>query len=249
MVAEIHQPVIDLNAEPGAYINVYAQQKRDDYVRKTMNTLLCQFGFTFGCVLATIMSQDIFLFVQLYMLELLISGIVGSLASVLYIVFSDTKTEFQLGLFTFFETMVVVTGSALYDPHIVLMTLFVTVGLVGGLGAYALTTKNNHLNLGNALSIGLSTLIFMGLLNYFFRTSFTDTLQLYAGTLIFLGYIVYDVQLFFSEHTDLKSYEKGDLHIIASLNIYLDVINVFIRLLEIMDRIKGKDNKSEKKRR
>jgi len=52
---------------------------------------------------------------------------------------------------------------------------------------------------------------------------------------IFSFYIVYDVQLIIGgkHHT----YRFGiDEHIFAALNIYLDVINLFIRILQIFGR-------------
>jgi FtsH-binding integral membrane protein len=63
---------------------------------------------------------------------------------------------------------------------------------------------------------------------------------------VFFGYIIFDVQHFLSEKTKISTNTKEDLHIEAAINIYLDVINIFLRVMEIIARLKG-ESRSYKK--
>ena len=55
------------------------------------------------------------------------------------------------------------------------------------------------------------------------------------GALIFSFYIVYDTQLIIGgKHTKYK-YDDED-YVIAALSLYLDIINLFIYILEILNK-------------
>lgn len=218
------------------------------HITKTVQTLFFQFLFTFGCVTLCTFNTTAYLFVLNNMMPLIMIGGLGGIAMVIYMMCASYKTEFQLAIFTAFETMVVCSGSVMYGEDVVLMAMLSTVGITAALGVYALTTKNDHSGLMGPLSSGLTCLLIMGIVNIFFRIPFLHTIELYVGTLIFFGYIVFDIQYFLSEKSKLSASVQDQLHIDAALNIYLDVINVFIRMLEIISRMKGEEGKGRKKR-
>ncbi|VBB18823.1 hypothetical protein YASMINEVIRUS_1355 [Yasminevirus sp. GU-2018] len=211
------------------------------HVYKTVQTLLFQFMFTFGCVCAVTFSQTVYNIVVQNLGSLLLMGIGGSLMTVFYMVSSAKKTETQLAVFTVFETMTICGITAFYGEEVVTLAVLATVGIVCGLGVYAFTTQVDHTGWFAPLTSALSCLLFMGLFNIFFGFKLFHTIELYLGTVIFFGYIVVDVQMFLTERSAKVAYVQPDLHIEASLNIYLDAINIFVRLLEIISTLKGEE--------
>ena len=65
----------------------------------------------------------------------------------------------------------------------------------------------------------------------FFNNETTELLFACAGALVFCGFIIYDTHL-------LMHQLSPEEHILASINLYLDIINLFIHLLRILDSMK-----------
>jgi FtsH-binding integral membrane protein len=178
-------------------------------------------------------------------------GMIGTLSTILYMFyFASKKTGIQLAIFTVFETLSLCAISVLYGYDITLISMLVTIGLTAGLGVYALTTKINYNKWFGLFSSGLTCVLMIGLINMFIGSPMLYAAKLYLGTVVFLGYIVLDIQYFLNSDANsyimnhIGKYGVKDLHIIAALNIYLDVINLFIRLLEITKNMKGSNTRN-----
>jgi FtsH-binding integral membrane protein len=223
------------------------QEKRIEYaihVVKTVQLLLFQFLFTFGISTIVAFSQLAYIFTHLYYVELVSIGGLGGLITIIYICMSSKKTEQQLIIFTIFETMVICAASSMYGQNVVLMSILSMIGIMCGLGTYALTTSTNHTGLQSILFSSLSCLLMMSFVNIFLGSQIVRIFELYVGTLIFFAYIVFDVQYYLSEHY-MTRHNRDDLHVEAALNIYLDGLNIFVRFLEIFSSSESNDsNKS-----
>lgn len=104
--------------------------------------------------------------------------------------------------------------------------------------AALLAEDRKFLYLGGTLLSGLSILTVLTLMNFFFRSKLVFELNLYAGLFIFCGFILYDTQLI------VEKRRRGDDDFIwHSVDLFLDFINIFRRLLIILG------NKEEKKKR
>ena len=58
-----------------------------------------------------------------------------------------------------------------------------------------------------------------------------NILSIYGGLVLFSIYLIYDIQLIVGN----KSHQFGeDDYILAALNLYLDIISLFIRILSIV---------------
>jgi len=142
-----------------------------------------------------------------------------------------------LGGFTLCEAYTVGVICAMYQANgmglIVLQALMLTAAIFISLSAYTLTSKKDFTFLGAGLSAGLIVLIFWGLLNMFFpfNMGFRMVFSL-LGALLFAGYILYD--------TSQIMHNLGpDDYIEASISLYLDIINLFLYLLEFLRMISG----------
>jgi len=111
--------------------------------------------------------------------------------------------------------------------------LFVCMSIIGS------TTDIDFTKGTSLLSAGLITMLVMTLLNSFlFHSSAISMLILYAGVILFLVLIAYDTQrirdIYNAGFYDSEMNEK--MMIMAAFQLYLDFINLFIRVLQIFGR-------------
>ncbi|MCP4524111.1 MAG: hypothetical protein GY828_07885 [Candidatus Gracilibacteria bacterium] len=85
--------------------------------------------------------------------------------------------------------------------------------------------------LGMFLFIALLILIIMGLINFFvFKSRIFTLIKAYCGVLIFTGYLIYD----FDTLEKMAGDESWSTAIHLAINLYLDIINLFLYILEIL---------------
>ena len=114
------------------------------------------------------------------------------------------------------------------------MTALVTAGLT----AYACTTKSDFTGMGAYLYAALLTLVVCGFVGSFFsafyQTEWIQNLYAGAGCLIFSMYIVYDTQLIVGGDHHKYQFSEDD-YVFAAINIYLDIVNLFIYILQLLN--------------
>ncbi|EAS00034.1 inhibitor of apoptosis-promoting Bax1 protein (macronuclear) [Tetrahymena thermophila SB210] len=138
-----------------------------------------------------------------------------------------------LFLFTLFESYIVAQICVLYSPRIVIMAALLTMAMFIALTVYAFTTKTDFTVMGGLLFVCLFVFSLAGLFLLFTNNNVAHIIYCCFGVIIFSIYIIYDTQLLMDNKT--YSYEIDD-YIIASLQLYLDIINIFLYILEILGR-------------
>lgn len=133
------------------------------------------------------------------------------------------------------------------DPSI-LVSAFVGTSLAFAcFSAAAITARRReYLFLGGLLGSGVSILMWLQLASAIFGgSSAIYTFEIYFGLLVFLGYIIFDTQMI------IEKADHGDYDYLKhSLDLFIDFVAVFVRLVVIM--AKNSDSKSregKKKRR
>ncbi|VFQ47326.1 Bax inhibitor-1 family protein [Desulfoluna butyratoxydans] len=117
--------------------------------------------------------------------------------------------------------------------NIVFLALFGTTMAVFAAGTVNYLFDLDFGFLGHFLFISLCTLITISLLNTFiFRARMIRVYQSFFGIIIFTLYLLYDINILEKKMTIKDSSWSTSIDI--AVNIYLDVINLFIRLLEIL---------------
>ncbi|KAK3590344.1 hypothetical protein CHS0354_025736 [Potamilus streckersoni] len=126
------------------------------------------------------------------------------------------------------------------DPSIIITAFLGTSVIFISFSLAALYNQNRtFLYMGGFLLSALSWLVFMGLLNIFFGFKILYDLNLYGGLLLFCAFILYDTQLI------IEKARLGDEdYIWHSVDLFLDFINIFRRLLIILAK-----KEDDKKRR
>ena len=103
--------------------------------------------------------------------------------------------------------------------------VFVILSLIGA------KTKINLSGLGIFLIIGLLAIIIISIINMFLLNNTIDLPLCIISIVIFIGFVAYDVQKICRINTN-----NDNLAIIAAFDIYLDFINIFIRLLQLFGK-------------
>ncbi len=183
----------------------------------SMNTNMMLKLVSFGALPIAIIEIGIALF-----LSIRLPKMNPMTAKILYIVYS------VLTGITFSTIFVVFEMSSLISIFIIAAIIF------GLLALYGYTTKRDLTNIGTIAFIGLLGIIIGSLLNMFiFKSASVDMGLSIIGVLVFVGYIAYDV----NKLKDLGSYvgeEKAAVY--GAFQLYLDFINLFIRLLELFGK-------------
>lgn len=113
---------------------------------------------------------------------------------------------------------------------------FVGTSAIFGILAYiGKNTKADLTNLGTILYVSLFVLIIVSIINLFIGSSLVEIALEWIAVAIFMGFTVYDmnkiVALQNSGYTD-----DDHLYVYGAMELYLDFINLFIRLLSIFGK-------------
>jgi len=120
--------------------------------------------------------------------------------------------------------------AAVNNWKIVVTAAAITVAVVGALTLYACTTKTDFTFLGGILFVSATLLMFLGFFSIMFGY-FLNTLYCILGVFVFSIYLIFDTQLVMG-NCGLE-YSVDD-YVIAALNIYLDIIQIFLYILSLL---------------
>jgi len=138
-----------------------------------------------------------------------------------------------LGIFTAAEGFMLGSLAARFDTQAVLIAVGITCGVTLGLTLFAFQTKWDFTACGGMLCAILMIFMLFGIIVAFIGIG-KIMMIVYGsiGALIFSLYIVYDTQLMMGgKHKYALDPEE---YIFASLNLYLDIINLFMYILMIV---------------
>jgi len=104
----------------------------------------------------------------------------------------------------------------------------------GGISMFALTTKRDFSNMGKFLFIAIIIFIVGMISNMFIQSTGFQLALAMGGALLFSAFILYDTQQII----------KGgyDSPIIAAVSLYLDFLNLFVMLVQILGIFNNKDD-------
>ena len=129
----------------------------------------------------------------------------------------------------------------MFTEESVVSTFLITAGTFGAMALFGYTTKSNLSSIGKILMMALIGLIIASIVNIFLNSSGLGMILNYAGVLIFVGLTAYDTQkvkAYIQEAIENDSVSIPKLAVISALTLYLDFINLFIRLLSILGKRK-----------
>lgn len=173
-----------------------------------------------GPGLAVILIMEIALVI---FLTARIAKMSSSVAKASFILYSFVNGLFFSTYFVEFEI------SSLIFVFLITAIVFAIFALIGA------TTKLDLTKMGTYLLMGLIGIIICGVINIFVGSSSFDFILSVIGIILFLGYTAYDVKLIMNSDKFAMIPEEN-LAIYGALELYLDFINLFIRLIEFFGK-------------
>ena len=125
-----------------------------------------------------------------------------------------------------------------YDTKIVLTALALTCASTLGLTLYAWTTSADFSMLGGILFALILNGLFSYIIFFFFWPELLYVFSCFFGVLMYSIYIVYDTQLILGKFG--VEYNIDD-YCFAALNLYIDIIELFIRILYLVASLNKKN--------
>ncbi|XP_076023627.1 protein lifeguard 4 [Genypterus blacodes] len=217
----------------GTNVATASVQIRMDFLRKVYSLLTVQIIITTATSAVCMFSPTIKDFIHASPVVVLGSAL-GSLLVLLALAVYRRQHPVNLYLlltFTLLEAVSVATAVTFYEYSTVLQAFCLTCAVFVGLTAYTFQSKRDFSKLGAGLFACLWILIIAGFLKLFFNSDTTELVLSGAGALVFCGFIIFDTHL-------LMKQLSPEEHILASINLYLDIVNLFLHILRILDSMK-----------
>ncbi|KAJ2702943.1 hypothetical protein H4R19_005331 [Coemansia spiralis] len=134
-----------------------------------------------------------------------------------------------LSAFTACEAYTLGAVTAFYSTPVVLQALAITLGLFVVLTLFTLQSRYDFSRMGPILFFALWAVLLVGLVQIFlpFNRTF-DLVVAVITALVFCGYILFDTHM-------IMNRLSPDEYIMASVSLYLDIVNLFLAVLRILN--------------
>lgn len=180
-----------------------------------------------------ILSNNIIFFGLLIGELILIFSLVGFLKRI-----SANLAIFMFLLYCFMTGLTLSIIFLVYTLGSIGLVFFITAGMFGAMSVYGHFTKTDLTKIGQVLIMGLFGLIIASVANLFMKNTLADFIISIVGVIIFTGLTAYDTQkirksnIIGNEGTPEDTKES----IMGALHLYLDFINLFLKLLRLFGK-------------
>lgn len=145
-------------------------------------------------------------------------------------------------LFTAYSYLTGVTLSIIFMIYTTasIVAIFATTAAIFAIMAvYGMVTKKDLSSIGNLCLMGLLGIILIGVVNIFFlKSTMLDTAISAIGVLIFVGLTAYDTQKMKKMVAVSNNQNVNSLALYGAFELYLDFINLFLKLLSLLGKKK-----------
>ena len=211
------------------------------FIQKVYSILAVQLLITAAFVTASCFVPRYIKFVQeniwLYWVCLVVNIVL--LYVLVYVRSASRKVPLNfilLGLFTVTEAYMVSCITNYYDSITVFIAAVLTAGIVVALTIYACTTKTDFTVCGGLLFSAVMALFIASIFSIFFQNKIFQIIISAVSVVLFSIYLVYDTQLILGKG-ELKL--TIDDYIFAAMNLYIDIIMIFLEILRLIGAAKN----------
>ncbi|XP_052065517.1 protein lifeguard 4-like [Mytilus californianus] len=166
---------------------------------------------------------------------MLLIALIGSLGLIfaLMVYRHQTPTNYiLLTAFTVMEAYSVGVVVTFYEVQSVIEAFMLTFAVTAGLTIYTLQSKRDFSSMGAGLFAALWILIIAGIMQLFFPSPMMDKAIGIGGALVFSLFIIFDTHMLMHKHSPEE-------YIVASVNLYLDILNLFLHILRAIGERKN----------
>eukprot|EP00172_Hildenbrandia_rubra_P003926 Plantae.Rhodophyta-Hildenbrandia_rubra.ctg6997.p1 GENE.Plantae.Rhodophyta-Hildenbrandia_rubra.ctg6997~~Plantae.Rhodophyta-Hildenbrandia_rubra.ctg6997.p1 ORF type:complete len:268 (+),score=32.77 Plantae.Rhodophyta-Hildenbrandia_rubra.ctg6997:63-866(+) len=211
------------------------------FLRKVYSILSLQLiltTFISACYMLVAPLRHFVLAAEAPLLVLGFVGTLGTLVALMCLKDVHPTNMYLLAGFTLFESHMIGLVCARYAEegigYLVLEAFVITMSIFLGITAYCFVSKKDFSFLGGFLFAGLMAIIGASVINLImgvtghYSKSFAFIVSI-GGALLFTGFILYDSSLIMTKLSP-------DEYILAAINLYLDILNLFLYILQILSR-------------
>lgn len=175
---------------------------------------------------------------NLYSIMLIAELVVVLLFSFLFKKLSATSVAILYFLYSMINGVTFSTIFALFELNSIIYLLFVTAGFFGILAYIGIKTQKDLSNWSTYLFPLLFAAIIVSVINLFIGNSFLDILLDWFVLVLFFGITIYDMNKI-KKLQESNLIDSDKIHIYGAMELYLDFINIFIRLLSLFAKRKN----------
>lgn len=212
-------------------------QIRHAFIRKVYTILSFQLAITVAFISIFLFIQPVQVwFASNFWISWVLLGVIIAVMIAL-VCCGDVRRKYPLnlillGIFTIAESILLGAISASYKVDTVLIAVGITAVVVVGLTIFSFQTKIDFTGLGTYLFVAFLVLFAFSILALIIRSKILNIVYAALGAGLFSMYLVFDTQLMMGgKHKYSISPEE---YIIACLNLYLDIINLFLMILRLV---------------
>lgn len=124
---------------------------------------------------------------------------------------------------------------AAFELNSIVILFFAASGLFAILALYGYNTKHDFSNWGSFLTITLIIGLVVSIINLFVGNSLIDIIIDWVILFVFCGFTIYDINKLKALST-LDLIDPDKIYVYAAMQLYLDFINLFLRILSIFGK-------------
>lgn len=217
-------------------INDSTNKNKNIFIKNTFAVLLIQLSITFtGCALTINNKPLVIEFINQYTGVIFVPIVIMPFSLIFLMCCSKNKTikYIMFSIFTLSSTSVLAFVTIRYDTYIILQAITSTCIITGGVSIYAYICAKRGITFDEYepyLFMLVIALIMTGIFQLFIMSTILNTIIGFLGTIVFSGYLLYDVNQMYSNED-----KYTDDPIISAINIYLDIINIFIYIIQCLE--------------
>lgn len=215
------------------------QSVRNGFIRKVYGILTVQLLLTIAVAFPIVRAGTQFVATHQWLLLLSFAMTIGTICAMSCCRDMARKVPMNyilLFTFTAFEGVLVGCVAAMYTWQSVMVAVGMTAAIFFAMTLYACTTKTDFTGMGpylvGALLASLCVCMVLSMLTACgFNLNWTIMLYDAGMALLFTMFLVYDTQMILGGNHQCAF--DIDEYVFAALNIYLDIINLFLYLLQL----------------
>ncbi|XP_062846547.1 glutamate receptor, ionotropic, N-methyl D-aspartate-associated protein 1a (glutamate binding) [Trichomycterus rosablanca] len=211
---------------------------RQAFIRKVFMVLTVQLMVTFSFVAVFTFSNDVKLFVQQNRWTYYVSYAVFFVSLIVLSCCGDFRRKHPwnlvaLSILTLSLSYMVGMIASFYDTDTVIMAVGITAVVCFTVVVFSLQTKYDFTSCWGVLFVCLIVLFLFSILCIFIKNKILHIVYASLGALLFTCFLAVDTQLLLGNKQLALSPEE---YVFAALNLYTDIINIFMYLLAIVGR-------------
>jgi protein lifeguard len=232
------QPII-LPDESQVFKTIY---DRHQFIQKVYSNLSCMLLMTVAICAGFMYNHTLNQFARtpaanalLWLSFVLLIGIIIGISCNESFVRKSPNDYCILVLFTLLQSYMIGLACAVSNVNAVFMAAGTTLAITISMTLFAFQTKYDCTGWGGFLFGALVGIIVMNIINMFLSSPILHLWLGILGVVLFTAYLVYDTQMIIGGEHKKYQFSEED-HVFATINLYLDILNIFMQLLSLFDR-------------